>query len=149
MPTTVKSIRDAIATKIGALSLSNGESVTIRPENIKDIYIRTNTTSDADYPRACILPESGDSNKMPSGRRERKDLFRVLIVLREGANGLTDVHSKILELVDDVEKKFVMDDSLGDLVQDVDFKGYSTDGGATYPEAMVLFLLEVTWYRTL
>jgi hypothetical protein len=149
MPTTTLSVKNAVKALIGSLSTTTGHAVTIPPANVKDVYYRTNATRDSEYPKACVLPESGDSNAMAAGRRERKDLFRVLIVLKEGANGMTDAHDKLATLIDDVETLVAQQDTLGGLVQNIEFKGYSTDGGATYPEAMLLVLFEITWFKDL
>lgn len=148
MPTLLQ-VKDAIKATVATLNTTGGAAVTLPVEKIYTVYTdkKANTTNDADYPKTFIMADSGDSAKQPSGRSLRKDTFRVVVVLKENANGMTAVHDKILQLVDDFERLFNDNSTLGNIVEDVEFKGYSTDGGATHPEAILLLTLSIEWYR--
>jgi hypothetical protein len=146
---TITQVRQALTDVITSMRESNGYSLDLAPDNIKDTFDgkTTATSADADYPKIFILIESSTRQGLPSERVLRKVNFMVVAIFKERGDDDEDVTLQVEKFIEDFDRLMMANDTLNGTVQDACMTDYSTDSGNLHPEGAVVFKVEVEYFK--
>lgn len=146
MNATLAQINAALLAQLKTLKTANGYATQIEDANIFQWFDQNFLTADADakYPKCFFTLEVGKIAQGVSYQQTRTLRYSIAFIVKQTTPQDTNAVPKTQVLLEDVDKLFAQNPSLGGVVTNAMITDFYLDGGYAAPEGIVLIELTVT-----